>query len=144
MKINSPFLNGLGGLLGSTLIRNWMGTLDYKVAYYDPAIDPALPVRTPKPRGLKIDGEDAIALTLRTRLTVDAPGLDVQVLSGDEEAQLSRAVALREVAAGFGLSDADVAPAMLAGVIFGLWAGPVAWRKIYVEGARGKKYVIKK
>lgn len=36
------------------------------------------------------------------------------------------------------------APAMLTGVIFGLWAGPIAWRKIYIEGARGKKYIAGK
>lgn len=32
---------GLGGLLGTSLVRSWMGTLDYRVAYYDPAVDPA-------------------------------------------------------------------------------------------------------
>ena len=50
MKINSPFLNKLGGLLGSAAVRAWMGTLDYKVAYYDPAIDPV----SPECRGQKI------------------------------------------------------------------------------------------
>jgi hypothetical protein len=29
------------------------------------------------------------------------------------------------------------------GVILGLMVGPVAWRKIYVEGARGEKYLVK-
>jgi lysophospholipid acyltransferase (LPLAT)-like uncharacterized protein len=43
LKINSPLLNGLGGLLASALIRNWMGTLDYKVAYYDRSVDPIFP-----------------------------------------------------------------------------------------------------
>ena len=38
---NSPFLTHLGGLLGSAAIRWWMGTLDYKVAFYDPTVDPA-------------------------------------------------------------------------------------------------------
>mgnify|MGYP001421920207 CR=1 FL=1 len=33
---------------------------------------------------------------------------------------------------------------ILAGIVLGLWLGPIAWRKIYVEGARGKKYVVKK
>jgi lysophospholipid acyltransferase (LPLAT)-like uncharacterized protein len=40
MKIESPLLNQLGGLFGSAAVRWWMGTLDYKVAYYDQAIDP--------------------------------------------------------------------------------------------------------
>jgi lysophospholipid acyltransferase (LPLAT)-like uncharacterized protein len=43
MKITNPLLNQLGGLLGSAAVRWWMGTLDYKIAYYDPAIDLALP-----------------------------------------------------------------------------------------------------
>jgi lysophospholipid acyltransferase (LPLAT)-like uncharacterized protein len=43
MKIESPLLNKLGGLLGSAAVRWWMSTLDYKVAYYDPAIDPVFP-----------------------------------------------------------------------------------------------------
>jgi lysophospholipid acyltransferase (LPLAT)-like uncharacterized protein len=40
MKITSPFFNKLGGLLGTAAVRWWMGTLDYKAAYYDPTIDP--------------------------------------------------------------------------------------------------------
>jgi len=32
---------------------------------------------------------------------------------------------------------------ILLGTIFGFWAGPKAWQKIYIEGARGKKYIIK-
>jgi lysophospholipid acyltransferase (LPLAT)-like uncharacterized protein len=40
MKITSPFLNKLGGLLSSAAVRWWMSTLDYKVAYYDHSIDP--------------------------------------------------------------------------------------------------------
>jgi lysophospholipid acyltransferase (LPLAT)-like uncharacterized protein len=43
MKIDNPFLHKLGGLLGSAAIRGWMGTLDYKVAYDDPAVDPIFP-----------------------------------------------------------------------------------------------------
>lgn len=43
MKIESPFLNKLGGLLGSAAVRRWMSTLDYKVAYYDKTIDPVFP-----------------------------------------------------------------------------------------------------
>ena len=40
MKLESPLLNQVGGLLASSAVRWWMGTLDYKVAYYDRAIDP--------------------------------------------------------------------------------------------------------
>ena len=43
MKLTSPFLNKLGGLMGTAAVRWWMNTLDYKVAYYDPAIDPVFP-----------------------------------------------------------------------------------------------------
>jgi lysophospholipid acyltransferase (LPLAT)-like uncharacterized protein len=43
MRIESPFLNKLGGLLSSAAVRWWMGTLDYKVAYYDRTIDPVFP-----------------------------------------------------------------------------------------------------
>jgi lysophospholipid acyltransferase (LPLAT)-like uncharacterized protein len=43
MKLDSPLLNKLGGLLGAAAVRWWMGTLDYKVAFYDPAVDPAQP-----------------------------------------------------------------------------------------------------
>lgn len=31
--------------------------------------------------------------------------------------------------------------AVLTGIVFGLWVGPKAWKRIYVDGARGKKYV---
>ena len=34
-------------------------------------------------------------------------------------------------------------PTMIAGYVLGMWLGPVAWRKIYVEGTRGQKYVLK-
>ncbi|MDZ4820815.1 MAG: lysophospholipid acyltransferase family protein [Planctomycetota bacterium] len=40
MKIRSPFLNSLGGLLGSAAICRWMSTLEYKAALYDPTVDP--------------------------------------------------------------------------------------------------------
>ncbi len=43
MRINHRFLIGLGGLLGTQAIRGWMGTLDYRVHYSDPALDPASP-----------------------------------------------------------------------------------------------------
>ena len=43
MKLDSPLLNKFGGLLGAAAIRAYMSTLDYKVAYYDPSVDPILP-----------------------------------------------------------------------------------------------------
>jgi lysophospholipid acyltransferase (LPLAT)-like uncharacterized protein len=43
MKITSPFIHKLGGLLSTAAIRWWMGTLDYKVAYYDRTVDPIFP-----------------------------------------------------------------------------------------------------
>jgi lysophospholipid acyltransferase (LPLAT)-like uncharacterized protein len=43
MKIRHPLAYKLGGLLGSAAIAAWMRTLDYRVAYYDPAVDPARP-----------------------------------------------------------------------------------------------------
>jgi hypothetical protein len=43
MKLTSPLLNKLGGLLASAAVRQWMGTLDYKAAYYDRAVDPVFP-----------------------------------------------------------------------------------------------------
>lgn len=50
MRINSRFLIGLGGLLGTQAIRSWMNTLDYRVHYADPALDPG----SPHCRGQKI------------------------------------------------------------------------------------------
>ncbi|HUT12541.1 MAG TPA: lysophospholipid acyltransferase family protein [Thermoguttaceae bacterium] len=50
MKLNHPFINKLGGLLGSLAIRSWMSTLDYKAAYYDHTVDPI----SPQCRGQKI------------------------------------------------------------------------------------------
>jgi len=43
MKITSPKLNRLAGLLASSAARVWMNSLDYKAAYYDPTADPAHP-----------------------------------------------------------------------------------------------------
>jgi hypothetical protein len=43
MKLTNPFLTNLAGLLAAKAIRNWMGTLDYRVAFYDPTVDPASP-----------------------------------------------------------------------------------------------------
>jgi len=50
MKLDSPFVNGLGGLLASVLVRHWVATLDYGIAYYDRAVDPV----QPECRGQKI------------------------------------------------------------------------------------------
>lgn len=43
MKLKSPFLFGLGGLVAATAVRQWMSTLDYRIAYYDPRVDPLHP-----------------------------------------------------------------------------------------------------
>jgi lysophospholipid acyltransferase (LPLAT)-like uncharacterized protein len=43
MRLDSPFLHKLGGLLASAAIRAWMDTLDYKVAYHDRTVDPIFP-----------------------------------------------------------------------------------------------------
>jgi lysophospholipid acyltransferase (LPLAT)-like uncharacterized protein len=40
LRITSPFANNLLGLLGAAAIRGWMSSLDYKLACYDPAVDP--------------------------------------------------------------------------------------------------------
>ncbi len=41
MKLGSPLLTHLGALLAASAARRWMASLDYRVAYFDPAIDPA-------------------------------------------------------------------------------------------------------
>src|SRR4026208_1678829 len=43
MKITSPFVHYLGGLLASCAVRNWMSTLEYKCSFYDPTVDPVNP-----------------------------------------------------------------------------------------------------
>jgi lysophospholipid acyltransferase (LPLAT)-like uncharacterized protein len=43
MKIRNPLVMKLGGLLGAMSIRGWMSSLDYRVAYYDPTVDPVHP-----------------------------------------------------------------------------------------------------
>ena len=50
MKLDSPLLNKLGGLLGAAALRSLMSTLDYKAVYYDRATDPS----SPECRGQKI------------------------------------------------------------------------------------------
>ncbi len=43
MKLDGPLAAGLSGLLGTTVIRTWMSTLDYRVRYYDRDVDPLYP-----------------------------------------------------------------------------------------------------
>ena len=43
MKLTHPILYKLAALLSSAAIRTWMGTLDYRVVFYDPDVDPASP-----------------------------------------------------------------------------------------------------
>lgn len=41
MKINSPLLHKLAGTSVGLALRGWMSTLDSRVAFYDPTLDPA-------------------------------------------------------------------------------------------------------
>jgi len=34
-------------------------------------------------------------------------------------------------------------PPMTIGFVFGIWVGPIFWKKIYIDGVRGKKYIVK-
>lgn len=43
MKLDHPLVMAWGGLLATAWIRRWMGTLEYRVAYYDATVDPAHP-----------------------------------------------------------------------------------------------------
>lgn len=43
MKYYESLLLRSVGLFASTCVHHWMGSLDYKAAYYDPTIDPAYP-----------------------------------------------------------------------------------------------------
>lgn len=43
MRFDHPFINKLGGLLGSAAIRAWIATLDAKAAFYDLSVDPGSP-----------------------------------------------------------------------------------------------------
>lgn len=43
MKIRSPALIKTAALTASAMIRKWMSTLDYRVSFYDPTIDPVDP-----------------------------------------------------------------------------------------------------
>ena len=50
MKLDHPLIYKFAALLGTTAVRAWMDTLDYRVAFYDPDVDPA----SPRCRGQKI------------------------------------------------------------------------------------------
>ncbi|MDA1053719.1 MAG: lysophospholipid acyltransferase family protein [Planctomycetota bacterium] len=43
MKIKSKFINKTGGFLIASVVRGWMGTLDYQAALHDPSVDPVHP-----------------------------------------------------------------------------------------------------
>ncbi len=43
MKLKNPLLTKMGGFLGATVIRNWTATLDYRIVYQDPTVDPVHP-----------------------------------------------------------------------------------------------------
>lgn len=43
MKILNRFVTNLGGLMASAAVHCWMGSLEYKCAYYDESIDPVKP-----------------------------------------------------------------------------------------------------
>lgn len=43
MKIRIPVLDRIAGLACASLVRSWMGTLDSRAAFYDPAVDPVHP-----------------------------------------------------------------------------------------------------
>jgi lysophospholipid acyltransferase (LPLAT)-like uncharacterized protein len=49
-KAPTRLANKLAGLLAAATVRTWMSSLDYKVAYYDPTVDPV----DPRFRGQKI------------------------------------------------------------------------------------------
>lgn len=43
MRINSHLLMKLGGLAIAEVTRHWMSTLDYRIAFYEPRVDPVHP-----------------------------------------------------------------------------------------------------
>jgi lysophospholipid acyltransferase (LPLAT)-like uncharacterized protein len=43
MKLNAPWITNLTGMIGSSIVKKWMSTLDYRAAFYDPTIDPTHP-----------------------------------------------------------------------------------------------------
>ena len=50
MRFDHPLVYKFAALLGATAVRAWMDTLDYRVLFYDPDVDPA----SPRCRGQKI------------------------------------------------------------------------------------------
>jgi hypothetical protein len=66
MKLTSPLLNKLGGLLGSAAVRRWMSTLDYKVAYYDRTIDPVARGKKSTSFGTNISSSRSISAAIAT------------------------------------------------------------------------------
>ncbi len=43
MRFTGPLITSFAGLFMSAAVRRWMGTMEYKVAYYDPTVDPTNP-----------------------------------------------------------------------------------------------------
>jgi len=43
MQLTGHLATNFAGLFMSAAVRRWMGTMEYKVAYYDPTVDPANP-----------------------------------------------------------------------------------------------------
>jgi lysophospholipid acyltransferase (LPLAT)-like uncharacterized protein len=43
MQLTGRLTTNFAGLLMSAAVRRWMGTMEYKAAYYDPAVDPTHP-----------------------------------------------------------------------------------------------------
>jgi len=43
MKIKNKFISKAVGFLGASLVRGWMGTLDYQATFYDRSVDPIHP-----------------------------------------------------------------------------------------------------
>ncbi len=43
MKLNHPWITHCGGLVAASAVAAWMRTLEYKAAFYDPAVDPVHP-----------------------------------------------------------------------------------------------------
>jgi lysophospholipid acyltransferase (LPLAT)-like uncharacterized protein len=48
MKITNPLFTKALGLFGATLIRGWTATLDYRIVYQDPTVDPVHPRCRPR------------------------------------------------------------------------------------------------
>ncbi len=48
MRITNPLITKALGLFGATLIRAWTATLDYRIVYQDPTVDPVHPRCRPR------------------------------------------------------------------------------------------------